>query len=330
MAKKIHKAPAKNNPALDTEPLVKAGAVEDDDMEGDDEGDDDEGDDEDEDDGDGMGKSAVDADDLLKSLSVLEMTAEIAKNGGSMRRAELAQKVASGTTLSKSEKGEMRRLLDEENDTDDDGEPSLSKSHREEWSQDPAIGAGFEASTFLDAQASAICKSLDGIRQLVARSDGETKALVGKLAEGTAAVGRIAVEAVKRVGQLEALVKSMGEEIIAQPAQPKAQTRVSRVGQPFNGGQPAAQTDLQKSQAAAQRVQAGQPPISKEQIGRTINDLVKSTEPAAMKGEGHFGMVEGVDFKHEATLWETTKQISPSAMRIVLRKNGIEPSTLGL
>ena len=310
---------ARKPAVLDEEPLIKA----DDDseeMEGDDEGEDDDGEDDDEgeDDGD-MGKSMPSMSDLSKSLDALEGIASIASNGGSLRKSELARKVATGEDLSKSEKAEMRRLLDDE--SDEDAEP-FEKSHREEWRQDPAIDSAFEASTFLDAQSSAICKSLDAIRDVTVRGNAETNTLVGRLAEGVVATGRIAQAALRKVAQLEQLVKSMGDEADLQPAAPKART--SRVGQPYAGN------DMQKSMNPQARAAQGKQLLSKDEIAATLTDLVKSTEPAVAAGTGKYGIVDGIDFTREETLFETTKQVTPAAMRVVLKKRGIDPASVGL
>lgn len=309
------KNPTKKNPLLDDEPLVKAHSEPDaDDMGGEDDGDEDDEDDEDEDEDEdeGYGKSLPNESDILKALDALDVTATLAKSGGSLRKSELAAKVATGEALSKSEREEMRRYLDGD---DGDGAEPMSKSHREEWKEDRGIEEAFDVAPFLDAQASAICKSLDGLRASVTETRGETNALVGRLAAGLSAIGGAVVQSQRRIVQLEGLVKSLGGDIAATPNTPKAKTRV---GQPF-----------QKSQGGPpqQAPQANGSVLGQDQIRQTLTDLVKSTEGNGAKG---FGIVDGVDFTVEEAKFESTRQISPAAMRIVLRHNKIDPTPLGL
>jgi hypothetical protein len=321
----------KKNPftlGLDEDPIVKAmaepdsdnmGGEDDEDEDDDDEDEDDEDEDEDEDEDDEDGamsaeKSMPSENDLVKAMTDLENASAALESGGSLRQADLAAKLANGETLSKSEASELRSFLDDDTESND-----MRKSHREEFLEDAQIANGVEISGFLDAQVSALTKSLDDLRESISEGNGENRALVGKLAKGMHAIGMSNVALNRRVRQLEALVKSYGEGAAMTPMAAKAATRVGQRFEENRGiaGQPA----LIKSNGGNAAT------LSQTQIGSTITDLIKSTAAAGAKG---FGVVDGVDLVHEQAKFEQTRQISPNAMRLVMRKNGIDPASVGL
>ncbi len=306
---------------LDRAPLVKAmdgGDAGGDDAEGegdDEEEDEDEGDDDEEEDDGPLGKSLPGEDDLLKAMNNLGRVAQATQSGGSLRRAELAEKMAAGENLTKSETAELKKLID---GTDAQGEP-LVKSHRETFVEDPQLAQGVEISDFLDAQVGVLSKSLDDLRDAQTTGHAETRTMLSQLAKGMHAIGNAQLALFKGLRQVASLQKSAIEHDDEQPAQ--ARGRTSRVGQKFNE-----QPVNEPMNKGGQRPNNG-PVLSKADIGATLDELIKSTEGAGPKG---FGMVEGVDLVKEQAKFEQVGQLSPSSMRLVLRKKGIDPAAVGL
>lgn len=315
---------------LDTQPLVGTDPPAQTDLskafgaDADGDGDDDEDGDGDDDEDDDMGKSLPSESDLLKAMSALEQTANVVGNGGSLRKSDLAARMAAGEQLSKSEKEELRALLDGE-ERGDVGGYDLSKSHRERFVEEPAIEQGLELSPFLDAQNAALCKSLDGLTDALRGMQVEQNTVNAKLAKGLVAIGTALAGMSKRVAQLEGLNKSLTE----QGVQPQPARGATRVGQPFNenrgfaGQQPGGEPMNKSLQADRERAQH----LTQKQIGDSLEALVKSTEQAGPKG---FGQLEGVDLLHATAMFEQTRRVPPSAMRLVLKHNNINPAAVGL
>ena len=105
----------------------------------------------------GIEAEIIDAEDLIKSVTELE-AASNGLGGDSDRRAELAQGLTNGT-LSKSEREELRGLV---NETDDDPE-DFEKAWQEEFGADEIDGDEYDVSDFLQRQTKLIAKSLSGV-----------------------------------------------------------------------------------------------------------------------------------------------------------------------
>jgi hypothetical protein len=262
-----------------------------------------------EDEEEGTEKSLPSEDDLIKAMDILEDTARSVEGGVSMRQQDLAQRMAAGEDLTKSERDELARHI--AGDLDDDFE----KSTRESWAEDPAIAEGWEVSGYLDARDTALAKSLDAIKDALTSSNVENAAVIGRLAKGLHAIGMSNLALRRKVDSLE---KSLGgtQAIAArQPQRPAGRT--SRVGQRF-GEQP-----LNKSEGAGGPGIPQDPDAQKEWLNKSLTELIKSTEPGGKNAEHGFGVLHGVDLVFEQAKLENYSEVSPQAMKLIAEHRGI-------
>lgn len=252
-------------------------------------------------DGDDLNKALPTEDDLLKALGALTASAKAVESGVSLRETDLAAKLAAGEELSKSEKDELRKSLG------DEPAAEAPSNTADAMAADPTIAEGMEVSPFLEKMTTELCKSIDGVKEASAKGFSEQGTFNAVLAKSLAAIGGHMVALQKRIGELEANVSTSVEGIASQPVAPKGSTRV---------GQPAGE-NLAKSQTAGDEEL---PSLTKAQIFDTLDELCKS--------DG--GMHDGIDFVYETTKFESVEQLSPQAMRVVLKKRNIDPAKFGL
>jgi len=189
-----------------------------DDEDEDDEGDgedmgDDEDEDEDEDEGENMKKKRakksghaaeiIEAEDLIKSLELLEATSN-GVGGEVDRRAELAEGLTKGS-LSKAEKDELASLLGGTTTDDDDEDSSFGKSFSEEFSNDDQLAADYDVSEFLEKQSQLIAKSLDSVRSEVRSGLEGQQEFNRALAKSMGGMGRL-------VASQQSLIKSLSDQ----------------------------------------------------------------------------------------------------------------------
>lgn len=296
---------AKQNqaPAIDDEPLVKAGGAPEEIDDAEDEIDEDDEDDdgvadEDED----AAKSDLTEDTLVKALDEMDNVANATANGVNPRERELAAKLATGTPLNKSERAELSSFADD----------TLVKSNRETFMDDPKIAQGFEVSDFLDAALTKVAEALDDSRQEMTKSFSEVGEFNRALAKSLNALGAVVIAQDK---EIRALKKSLGGETrtVTEAAPAKGATGRSAVGQRVNDS-----GAIRKSGNGSQPVALSRPVI------------LATLDEAIEKSEGKQGIVDGIDLVFESSRYETTHLLSPDAMRLVCKARGIDPASVGL
>jgi len=263
--------------------------------------------------------------DLIKAMDVLVDTVDGLESGHSVRQQDLAERMAAGEELTKSEREEMARFLNGD-EIDDD---FFAKSTRENWAEEPLIAEGWEMSGYLDARDTAFAKSLDEIKQVISSSNVENNAVVSRLAKGLHAVGLSNLTLRREVAELHDLLKSVTGRANAQPMAPKGSTRPSKIGQKFGEGQPAngTQANLTKSEQplGAQGIPQD-PQGQKEYLNSAITELIKSTEPGGVNAAEGFGVLRGVDLVFEQAKLENANQVSPQMAQIIAQHRGLDPS----
>jgi hypothetical protein len=255
-------------------------------------------------------------DDLIKAMDVLEQTARSTEGGDSVRHQDLMMRMAAGEDLSKSERDELARFV--AGDVDNDLEDLIEKSSREAMSDDPAIVEGWEISPYLDARDTALCKSLDEIKQAFVGSAQEQSAVTARLAKGMHAVGMSLVATRRELAETQDLLKSLTGVARRQP-QHTGKGRTSRVGQSFNDNGPKGE-GLAKSEGA----QLPQNPADqKAWLNAQLTTLIKSTEPNGPNAGNGFGIMRGIDLVHEQAKLENANQVSPACMALLQEHAGI-------
>lgn len=156
-------------------------------VKGDDEDDDDDELENDDTEKSGIDAEIIDAEDLIKSMAELE-AASNGLGGDSDRRSELAAGLTNGT-LSKSEKEELRSLVDSEPETTDE---DFEKSWQEEFGDELGGEGDYDVSEFLGRQTKMIAKSLDNIRREVRAGDESQRQFNSALAKSLRNMGEIA------------------------------------------------------------------------------------------------------------------------------------------
>jgi len=156
-------------------------------------------------------KSEVSEYDLKKAMDYLEAVSK-GIGGEPDRRADLAAKLADGT-LDKSERSELLTLIGDDIDNDDDGE-DFQKSLTEAWSESDNMGEDYDVSPFLEKLGTGIAKSLDSMREDLAKSMGSQQTFNRALAKSLRGMGQLVVEQADMVkslqGQNEALARRLG------------------------------------------------------------------------------------------------------------------------
>lgn len=289
-------------PAIDDEPIVKA---EDDSEEGEavEAGaDDEEMDEEDEEDEDAEKSDLTEA-TLVKALDEMDSIAIAAANGVDPRERELAAKLGRGEPLTKSERAELAAFGEQ-----------MVKSHKESFVEQPQIAQGFEVSEFLDAALSKVAEALDASRADMTKSFAEVGEFNRALAKSLNALGAVVIAQDKKIRALESLLKSDGAPAKPEAAPAKGATGRSAVGQKIHDG-----GAIRKSGSGGDaNVNLGPGAI----LG-ALDELIE-------KSEGKAGVVDGVDLVLESTRYESTRALSPEALRLVCKARNIDPTTLGL
>jgi hypothetical protein len=213
-------------PAIDDKPLVDENISKGEDSDFD-EGEGDE--DEDEDD---AAKAEVALDDLKKGLDVLDATAKALAAGASPREAQLSAKIASGETLTKSEREEYASLL-----KGDAAEPTgaLDDLHK---SLDNT--GAFDASDFLEALVTKIGAHLDSQGSTIRKSQESTDAFNAQLGGAFVQMGRAIATMSKAVTKLDARLDTLMKAVDAdldQPQPARGSTRPSAPPAPKGGKQ---------------------------------------------------------------------------------------------
>ena len=149
-------------------------------------------------------KSMIDADDLMKSLDVLE-AASNGIGGEQDRRAELAEGLSNGT-LSKSEQAELVELLGGASEPEPEGEAAtddeVAKSFAEQFANDEQLSQDYDVSSFIERQSQLMASGLDELAGRLEKSHTEQFAFNRALAKSFKAIGEV-------VAHQQALIKSL-------------------------------------------------------------------------------------------------------------------------
>lgn len=258
--------------------------------------------------------------DLVKAMGILESTALGMDAGQSVRQQDLAARFAAGADLSKSERDELSRLIN-----GDDEEDFLAKSTREEFAEDATITEGWEMSSYLDARDNALAKSLDGIKQALISSTVENSAVVGRLAKGLHAVGMSNLALRREVSEMQELVKSLTGIAGQRPVGAKGFVQPSKIGQKLQEAGPRGTDSSLSKSAAGPAVPQGHA-AQKQWLNDGLTELIKSTEPGGVNAAGGFGVIGGVDLVVEQAKLENANQLSPAAMQLVQQHYGVAPT----
>lgn len=254
------------------DPMFKGGKMKKgDDNDEDDEGgdsdkgsdDDDEEKDDDEEEEEDMDKSmtTMTADQLMKSLDALEVTART--GGDPDRRDELAKSFAEGT-LSDEDKEEFIELLgvDDIGDEGDDEEP-LEKSFSETFANDSQLSGDYEISPFLERQSQLMAESLDDVAQEIKKSQSRQGNFNSALAKSMQSIGKVIMQQHDLIKSQQSMMTEMSERIAHLENQPLPQKGVSGRYQP-----------LQKGGMAAPKDPNG---LTRQQIDRGLDALLQKS-----------------------------------------------------
>lgn len=233
--------------------------------------------DEDEDDEDEAEKGGqqYDADELIKSLEVLEAVAQ----GSSVpapaeRRSELASKLSDGT-LSKSEMQELSDLMKSgevhaKGDTlaKSDTEASTPETHQQKFSDDYELSEGYEVSPFLERHSQMTAAALDQVQTSLSKSIDQNR-------DGQVAFNSQLAKSLMGMAQLAKIQDSLIKSQASQLGELTARlSHVENQPVPRRGVTSAAQL-LHKSMGA------GEVGVPQDQLGKS--DVMDSLEQMAMR-----------------------------------------------
>jgi len=231
-------------------------------------------------------KSSVDERDLMKALDVLEAVA-----GGvdaPDRRSELAEKLAQGT-IEKSEEGELRDLLGEEQQ-----EEELDKSFTEIFANDDQLRTDYEISPFIERNSQLMAEGLDFLRASLEKSSERQGSFNVALAKSFRSIGQTVLDQMDLIKSQQGQIRALSERLGIVESTPMPRKSAS-------GTRP-----LAKSFAGGNENQIG-----REQIMDGLNRLM------AKSSRSNFLAPCGESIERAVAMYETSGVISKSLLKDV-------------
>lgn len=243
----------------------------------------------------------VEADALMKSLDVLEATAEGVGEGETDRRAELAAKVADGT-INKSEQSELVELLGGEQGEGDQGEGDFNKSFSEMFATDDQMAKDYEVAPFIERHSQMVAEALDGMRDSMSKSAGEQQVFNRALAKSFRGIGQVVTQQGDLIKSLHDQNQALTERLGVVESTPNARKGMT-------GAQP-----LNKSFAGSE----GAIGLSEAQITEGLNKLMVKSR------NNNFLAPCGEPLDVAINRYETERTITKSMLGDVAQEVGVQ------